>query len=175
MHYDSGQSHETAGDYTEARHQYCGAMSRAERADVPKATMSMLTYDCGRTSEYLCDFPTAEKYLLKSLELQKEVSSTDSKKLAPRMLELARLYFDQRNYAESAKYYAMGISNLDSLGVEKHDPLAYADALDEYGDMLAHVGQAAESSIVKAKARSLRENHQGAMKHFVPVRCKSTR
>jgi tetratricopeptide (TPR) repeat protein len=175
MHYESGQSHESANDFVEARHQYCGAMSRGERAGEPKATMAMLTYDCGRASGYVCDFPNAEKYLLKSLELQREVGDPNGTALVPRIMELARVYSDRGNYAESAKYFAMGIPILESLGVEQHDPLAYADAVDEYGDMLAHIGEAADSSAQKAKALSIRKNHPNARKGFVPVRCKGTR
>ena len=175
MHYESGDSHETAGDFVVARRQYCGAMSHAELAGDPKATMALLTYDCGRTSEYVCDFPNAEKYLLKSLELKKEVGDPKGTALVPRFMELARLYSDQGNYAESAKYFAMGLPILESLGAEQHDPLAYADAVDEYGDMLAHMGQTADSSAQKAKALSIRTNHLNAKKGFVPARCKGTR
>ena len=174
-HYESGRSLEAAGDMVEARHQYCGAMSRGERAGEPNATMATLTYDCGRTSEYVCDFPNAEKYLLQSLELQKALGDPDGKALVPRIMELARLYSDQGNFAESAKYFAMGIPMLESLGVEQHDPLAYADAVDEYGDMLAHLGRPADASAQKARALSIRASHPNAKRGFAPTRCKGTR
>jgi len=175
VHYESGRSHEAAQDFVGARQQYCGAMARGERANEPKSTMAMLTYDCGRTSEYVCDFPDAEKYLLKSLELQEQVGDPDGTALVPRIMELARLYSDQGNYAESAKYFAMGLPMLDKLGAEQHDPLAYADALDEYGDMLAHLGRDADASAQRAKALSIRANNPNAKKGFVPARCKATR
>ncbi len=169
-HYEAAQKFERAGDYDSARNQYAQTLMRARRAGADGATLSMLTYNYARNSGYACHLDDAEKYLLEALELEKGVTGPESGISSMRMFELARLYFDQGNYASSAKYYSLGVPIVERLGANNSDPLAYSDALDEYAVALNRIGKTLEGSQIAAKALAARDQHAGSTRQFVPIK-----
>jgi len=172
IHYEAAQRFEHAGDYVSARNQYAQALMRARSAGVDRATLSMLTYNYARNSGYACHLDDAEKYLLEALELEKGVTGPESGISSMRMFELARLYFDQGNYANSAEYYSLGVPIVERLGAQNSDPLAYSDALDEYAVALNRIGKTSEGSKIAAKASATRDQHADSTRQFVPIRYK---
>jgi tetratricopeptide (TPR) repeat protein len=170
IHFEAAEKFDHAGDYESARNQYGQALARAKSAGADSATLSMLTYNYARKSGYSCHLDDAEKYLLEALDLEKGVSGAESGTSSMRIFELARLYFDQGNFVESSKYYALGVPIVERIGVPDSDPLGYADALDEYAAALSHIGKVSESAAVAATASATREQHPSAIRHFVATR-----
>lgn len=170
MHYEAAQRFDLSGDYISARKQYWMALVNAKMANASPATISMLTYNFGRTTGYTCHIEEAEKYLLDALEMEKSVTGPESGIYTKRLFELARLYFDQEQFAKSASYYAQGIPLVEKIGIEKSDPISLADALDEYSTALKYSGQASLATDAKRRSFELREQNSGKKKLFVPAR-----
>ena len=161
MHYEAAQRFDRAGNYAAAREQYGQALMRAKYAKADQTTISMLTYNYARTAGYTCHLEDAERYFKESLEMERRISGPESGLSTMRTLEFARFYDDQSNFAQSAKFFSQGLPAVEKLGVERFDPVGFADALDEYGDVLTHLGKAQESKASHLKADALRNAHPG--------------
>ena len=172
IHFEAAQRYDIQGDYTSAREQYGKALVDARLAGVDPATISMLTYNYGRTTGYTCHFEEAEKYLLEALNMEKNITGPESGVSTKRVFELARLYFDQGQYAKSAVYYANGIPLVEKLGAAQSDPIGLANAMDEYAVALANVGKTSDAATAKQRAAQLREQNPRARAGFVPTRYK---
>src|SRR4051812_247389 len=78
IHFEAAHRFDIAGDYVSARDQYWMALVNARLAGAGQATISMLTYNYGRTAGYTCRLEDAEKFLLEALELEKGVTGPES-------------------------------------------------------------------------------------------------
>ena len=170
IHYEAAQQYDSAGNFAAARDQYWMALVDARLADLDQATISMLTYNYGRTAGYTCKPGVAGKYLLESLELEEGVTGPDSANTTRRLFELARFHYDQADYQEAVHYYKEGLPKVVALGIEESDPIAFADALDEYSVALTRAGRPAEAVAPKERAAALRAENPGATASFVPAR-----
>lgn len=172
IHFETAQRFDRQGDFTSAKEHYAKALVNARLAKADSATLSMLTYNYGRTAGYTCQLAEAEKHLLEALEMEKSISGPESSISTMRLFELGRFYFDQAKYEKSVSFYAKGIPAVEKLGISHSDPIGFADALDEYSTALAQSGKTAEASTAKQQANQLREKNKGAKAGFVPVRYK---
>ncbi len=144
----------------------------ARLAGADRATMSMLTYNFGRTTGYTCHLEEAEKYLLEALELEKGVTGPESSISAMRIFELARFYFDRGDYEKSINFYSRGLPVVEKLGVSQSDPVSLANAYEEYSVALTRLGRAADASIPAQRAAELRISNLGRNAGFTPTRYK---
>jgi tetratricopeptide (TPR) repeat protein len=119
---------------------------------------------------YTCDFQQAEALLRESLDREIPLSGPDSSNISKRLFELARLNFDQGKYAEAASYYAKAIPMAERLGIEKDDPVALANSLDELAQAYQLSGQAALAVASAQDAAVIRARNIGRAVVFVPVR-----
>jgi|SRR5581483_788896 len=175
LHFQTAQRCDVQGQYDCAMEHYWKALVNARLAKADAATMSMLTYNYGRTAGYTCRLDVAEKYLLESLNMEAAVSGPDSGVSTKRLFELARFYFDQAQYDKAASYYKDGLPRVEKLGAADSDPVTFADAVDEYAVALSNSGNAAEASAQRAKASDVRQRHPDAKAVFVPTRYKCNR
>jgi tetratricopeptide (TPR) repeat protein len=169
IHYEAALRFDVSSNYERAREQYGKALVAARLAGADQGTLSMLTYNYGRTSGYSCHSEEAEKYLVDALEMEKSVTGPDSGISTKRIFELARFYFDQGDYAKSVTYYSRGLPAVEKLGVAGSDPIALADALDEYSTARTRAGQGPDASAA-AQAEELRKANPGKKAVFVPIR-----
>ncbi len=172
IHFEAAQRFDRAGDYASAREQYGKALVDARLAGAPPATISMLTYNFGRTTGYTCHLDESEKYLVDALELEESVTGPNSGVASMRVLELARLSFDRDEFEKSAAYYDRGIRIVSDLGVAQSDPIGLANALDEYSLALKKVGRESDARDAARRADDLRRFHPGARATFSPTRYK---
>ncbi len=172
IHFEAAHRYDLRGDYVSARDHYWKALVNAHLAKLDPSTISMLSYNFGRTAGYTCRLDVAEKHLLESLEMERSVTGPDSSISTKRIFELARFYYDQANYAKAAAYYEQGIPKVVVLGIEETDPIAFADALDEYSQALSHAMRANEAAAPKGRAATLRAKHREARASFQPERYK---
>jgi tetratricopeptide (TPR) repeat protein len=169
-YYESAVDAEIRGDFVFAERQYERALINARLGHSPDAGVSAAMYGVGRMKGYLCKFDEAEPLLLESLALEEKVTGPESGITTKRLFELARFYYDRGQFEKSIPYFARGIPAVEKLGVETSDPIALADALDEYSIALTKSGRSPESAEAKSRSSDLRSKHSGGRASFVPVR-----
>lgn len=170
IYYDSAVEAEVRGDFAFAERQYDRALINARLGHAPEAGISASMYGLGRMKGYLCKFNEAEPLLLEALKLEEVVSGPEGSIMTKRLFELARFYSDRGQYAQSVPYFARGIPAVRKLGIETSDPIALADALDEYSVALEKSGNSAESKNFQVQASGLRAKNVGSRASYVPVR-----
>ena len=169
-YYDAAVQAELAGNFALAEQNYGRALINARLGHSLDAGISASMYGLGRMKGYLCKFSEAEPLLLESLNLEESATGPESAITTKRLFELARLYSDRGMYAQSLPYFARGIPAVQRLGVESSDPMALADALDEYSVALSKTGMHAEADQAKSQATQIRAKNPGKRAIYVPIR-----
>jgi hypothetical protein len=90
--------------------------------------------------------------------------------MTKRLFELARFYSDRGHYKQSLPFYERGMPAVEKLGVEASDPIAFADALDDYSTALERSGETAKARLVKSRAETLRARFSDKKAAYVPKR-----
>lgn len=169
QYHDWGIQAETAGDYKLAERNYERALINARLGRSPDSGISMAMYNLGRVKGYLCKHDDAEKLLTAALDLEEKTSGPESGLTTMRLFELARLHFDRRRYVASIPYFERAIPAVRKLGAEASDPIALADALDQYAAALAATGRTAESAEHRREAATIRARHPDKVAAFRAV------
>lgn len=170
IYYDSAVDAEIRGDYAFAERQYERALINARIGHAPPAGISASMYGLGRMKGYLCKFDEAQPLLVEALKIEESVSGPEGEIMTKRLFELARFHSDRGQYSDSVPYFARGIPAVKKLNIEASDPIAFADALDDYSTALEKTGSIIEAQKVKAEAMELRIKNPGRRARFVPVR-----
>ncbi len=170
IYYDSAVEAEIRGDFQFAERQYSRALVNARLGHAPAAGISASMYGLGRMKAHLCKFEEAEPLLLEALKLEETVASSDGGIMTKRLFELARFYSDRGYYVQSVPFFARGIPAVAKLGIESSDPIAFADALDEYSIALEKTGKSSDAEMSKAQANELRSKNAGRRPNYVPLR-----
>jgi len=170
QHYEAGVQAESKADYRSAQREYAQAYKIAEDDKLGPAALSAATYELGRVTGYLCDYSRAHRLLRQSLEIEEQVSGPYSANTSARYMELARLNFDNGFYAKAVPYYERAIPLLEKLDIDKRDPLGFADALEEFGTSLSHIGAAQEAQRVLRRADRIRTQNANRTRPYTPRR-----
>lgn len=169
-YYDAGMRAEQNRDYQTAEEQYERALVWAGTEKVPPAMLSLNLYNLGRMKGHSCKFAEARELLLTSLAMEEQVSGPDSPQITRRLFELARLYYDRRQYTDALPYYAEAIAMLRKLNLEGEDPVNLADALREYATALRQTGNSRAAAGAVAEADALRARYPDETRHFIIAR-----
>lgn len=172
IHYQAARNFENQGDFVSAREQDWKALVAARLGGAEPETISMLTYEFGRTTGYACHLEESEKFLVESLKLEESLPQRNSRNIGIRRFELARLMYDQKRYKDAARYYSEAIREVEQNNGVKSDPIAFAGIYVEYADALAQSGENNPAQDALRKAKSLREANPGQEAKFKPVRYK---
>jgi len=168
-YHDWGLEAEQAGNYQLAERNYERALINARLGHSPDAGVSMAMYNLGRVKGHLCKYDESQQLLTEALKLEEKVTGPNSGITTMRLFELARLHFDREQYEASLPYFARGIPVVIKLGIETSDPIALADALDQYSIALGKTGKQQESADRKQEADELRTKNPGKSARFKPV------
>jgi tetratricopeptide (TPR) repeat protein len=176
MHNQAARHFENLGDFVSAREQDWKALVAARSGGAEPGTISMLTYEFGRTTGYACHLEESEKFLVESLKLEEGLPQRNSRNIGIRRFELARLMYDQKRYKDAARYYSEALREVEQNNGVKSDPIAFAGIYEEYADALAQSGENNSAQEALRKANNLREDNAGQEAKFKPVRykCNST-
>lgn len=169
-YHDAGMRAEQANDYQSAEEQYERALVWAGTERVPPSLLSLNLYNLGRMKGHGCKFTEARELLLTSLAMEEQVSGPDSPQITRRLFELARLYYDRRQYADAQPYYAEAIDMLRRLRLEGEDPVNFGDALREYAAVLRQTGNSRAAAGVIAEADALRARYPDETRHYIIAR-----
>ena len=173
-YHDWGMQADRAGDYQTAERNYERALVNARLGHSPDSGISMVIYNLGRVKGHLCKFAESEKLLLEALQLEEKLNGPESPTTTMRLFELARLNYDRGLYGASIPYFARAVPAARKLGAESADPIALADALDQYASALENSGLASDANGLKRDAQVLRARNAGKKAKFVPVRYSET-
>jgi tetratricopeptide (TPR) repeat protein len=169
-YHDAALAAEHAGDFKLAERDYYRALVNYRDGQAPQSYISMELYNLGRMEGYACNYEAAKTHLEQALEMEERSSGPPSTLVTKRLFELARLSYDRGDYAAAIPYYGRGIPAIEKLGIEREDPIALADALDEYAAALRHEGQADAAAKAAAEAAAIRARHPGERARFAYVR-----
>ncbi|WP_141514148.1 hypothetical protein [Ramlibacter sp. WS9] len=167
--YDQGLRAEFAGDYVRARDAFDKVLRQARAAGLGPEYVSAATYDLARMTGYTCDFVRAKELLLEALSLEQALPAPGPGNVTKRLSELARLSYDQGNFAESAAYYERVVPELERLGVLKLDPNGFANLLDDHAIAVSRSGDEQRAGSIRAKAGDVRSKNAGVPVRFSPV------
>jgi len=161
-YYDAGLRTEAAGDFPAAEQNYQRALINARDGRASDAMISAAMYSLGRMKGLNCKYDEAQSLLSGSLHLEEKVSGPESAMVSKRLFELARFSFDRQQFGAAADYSARAIATGRKLGLAQDDPIALADATDEYATALRNSGRGSAADTAAAEARSLRAASPGA-------------
>jgi tetratricopeptide (TPR) repeat protein len=167
-YYDAGGKAEKQGDYQLAQQSYSRALINSRLGGVDKEMEALSLYELSRVTGYLGDYKESEKGFLEVIELSK---SPESKNLnTPALCELARLYFDTKEYQQSLPIFLEANRKLEALGIEKEDPLGYCLFLEDYKIALEQADETQNAGRISEKIEEIKKRNPNAKPLFVPKR-----
>jgi tetratricopeptide (TPR) repeat protein len=169
-YHDAALAAEQSGDYKLAERDYFRALINYRDGGAPESYLSMELYNLGRMEGYNCKYEDAKGHLLDALHIEERLSARDDGIITKRLFELARLSYDRGQYAEAVTYYGRGIPAVRERGIEKTDPIALANALDEYATALRNIGRPDEAMAPATEASAIRAKHRSEAAKYNFVR-----
>jgi tetratricopeptide (TPR) repeat protein len=167
-YYKAGNEAENRGDYQLAKENYSRSLINSKLGGEDKRMEALALYELSRVTGYLGDYKESEKGFLEVIKLSK---SPESKNLnTPALCELARLYFDTKQYQKSLTIFAEANRRLESLGVEKDDPLGYCLFLEDYKIALEKTGDSPKAKRVANKIEEIKKKTPDDKPKFIPKR-----
>ena len=140
------------GNWQLARSNWSKTIVNGNLGGVDQRNMSIAYYEYGRASGILCIWEEAENGLTKSLEIDR----SNSGPVHLPLIELARLNYDQRKFAQAAKFFREAKPIVDSFNAETQDPLGYAEFLEEFSESIEKSTGGQETSQYRKRANQLR-------------------
>ena len=168
-YYEAGLRAEASKNWSGAKEMYFRSLVNARSSGASPAYISAVTYNLGRMTGYTCEYTDAEKLLLESLALEQGLAVPNMVNLTKRWSELAQIAYDQGKYAESAKWFALAIPELEKLNIVSKDPIGYAVYLEDYAKSIEKSGQVQQANAIRQRAASLRSSNPGASASFKPI------
>jgi tetratricopeptide (TPR) repeat protein len=167
-YYKAGNEAENKGNYQLAKENYSRALINSKLGGKDKRMEALALYELSRVTGYLGDYKESEKGFLEVIELSK---SPESKSLnTPALCELARLYFDTKQYQKSLPIFAEANRKLEALKVEKDDPLGYCLFLEDYQIALEKTGDSPKAERVENKIEEIKKKTPDGKPKFIPKR-----
>ncbi|MEW8071014.1 MAG: tetratricopeptide repeat protein [Candidatus Thiodiazotropha sp.] len=148
---------EKAGNWDMSRRYWARAAVNARLAGMTEKQQAIAYYEYGRSCGVTCFYEESQKYLLKSLELDK--ASGGPVHMA--LLELARLNLDQAKYEEANRFFEQLPNLYSEVNAEEADPAGVALVYEEFSRSLENVGRGVEAQKYQELSKQLREKGQG--------------
>jgi tetratricopeptide (TPR) repeat protein len=157
-----------AGRFEDALRSYGKALTLAERAaDAQYRAIAM--YGLARANAHLCRTVPAEKWFRESIALRETLLDDGSATVTQNWLEFARFLRSAGRPEEAVPYFERAVRKLDSMHVERMDPIGYADVLDDFVVMLMSTGKIEESKPYGRRAAQLRLENPRRVANFQAV------
>lgn len=155
-------------------HRYDDALAKYERSlavaektgDKQYAAIAM--FGLARTYAQLCQENNAEKWFKQSISAREALPDIRHAHITQNLLEYGRFLASWSRKSEAVRLYDRAMPLLESLGMEKEDPLGYAIVFDEYETLLTSTGRTDDSSAANARTKRLRETYKGQTAQFKP-------
>jgi len=155
-HTTSAQAALNKGDWETARMHWAKAVVNAELGNSNPQRLSTLYYEYGRSLGVSCFFEKSETYLNKA----KEIDKTHSGPIHMSLLELARLNYDQKKYAQAATYFEQLLPIYNKHNAKTIDPTGVALVLKEYSSALNSIGKKEKAASLEKQATELAKSNK---------------
>lgn len=142
----------TQGRWHQAREAWEKAVEHLEQADASDRNRAVFYYELGHAAGITCDFEIAEEFIEKSYQIEKAINGP----YVLTLVELFRLYFDQKQYKMASIYFEAALPNLIASNAEENTPARYTRLLDEYADTLNQIDNFQLASQMKRQSRQIR-------------------
>jgi len=140
------------GQWQQAREGWEKAVEHLELSNAPDRNRAVFYYEFGHAAGITCDFEVAEEFIEKSYQLEKTINIP----YVLTLVELFRLYFDQKYYRMASIYFEAALPNLQAANAEENTPARYSRLLDEYADALSQIDRHQLANQIKQQSRKIR-------------------
>jgi tetratricopeptide (TPR) repeat protein len=156
------------GRYEVAIEKYEKARKLAEDAgDSQYRAMAM--YGLARANARLCRVTLAEQWFRDSISLRETIADDPHAFLTQNWIEFARFLLSIGRTEEGSEYFERAVPKLESMDIEKIDPIGYAELLDDLVAALVKTGKVEESKALVQRAAELRRRNPNRAAGFKPV------
>jgi tetratricopeptide (TPR) repeat protein len=156
-----------AARYTTALGKFEQALLKATEAD-DKQYQAIAMYGIARTNGQMCKLADAEKWFRESISLRETLPDDKYARVTQNYLEFARFLLTYGRDKEAIPYIEKAIPNLEKLGIEVSDPIAFADLLVDYARSLRKLDQTSDAELVQSRATELRAKFPNRSAQFKP-------
>ena len=125
-------------------------------------------YGLARTSAQLCKISSAEKWFRESIALREKLPDDRYALLTQNIVEFSRFLLANKRVEDAVPYMSKAIPLLESLEIEKSDPVAYLNFLDSYIFSLQKLGRTDDVEKISVRASELRTKYPGQSAKFKP-------
>jgi tetratricopeptide (TPR) repeat protein len=153
--------------YDDALEKYQRALAAAEQSK-DKQYEAIAAFGLARTYAQLCQVNNSEKWFKQSISIREALPDRRDAYMTQNFLEYGRFLAGQGQNEDAVKLYDRAMPILESLEMEKRDPLGYALVFDEYATLLASTNRTNDASVAAEKAESLRSTNKGKAVQFKP-------
>ena len=142
-------------DWYSASVNYWRAVREAELCGADANLRAVVNYEYGRSLGVMGRFAKAEVYLLRALQFDRDAHG----KIFLDLNELARLNFDQKNFAKANEYFQAGIAAIDDQRMADDFAAGFVDLLLEYASSLRAVGREVDAHSIDLRVAEIRKLH----------------
>jgi tetratricopeptide (TPR) repeat protein len=147
-----GYSASLNGQWHQARDGWEKAVEHLDLTEASDRNRAVFYYEFGHAAGITCDFEVAEEFLEKSYQLEKQINGP----YVLTLVEMFRLYFDQKFYKLASIYFEAALPNLKAANAEENTPARYTRLLDEYADTLSQLDKHQLANQIKQQSRRIR-------------------
>jgi tetratricopeptide (TPR) repeat protein len=158
---DTGNYAEALGGYTQALDQAKDEGNEEHRA--------MAMYGLARTNARLCRVTDAEKWFRDSIALREAMPDRGGTPVIQNYSEFARFLLSRGRPSDAVEYFGRAVPRLEKMGIEKTDPIGYANYLDDYVGAMRSIGMDGELEPYATKAAKLRSKYPDRQANFRPM------
>ena len=140
------------GDWDTARRMWASAVVNSSLAHADKRYQAVMNYEYARSLGVTCFYELAQQYFDKAYALDKETHGPTYMS----SVELARMYVAKGDNEKAVIYFERAYKESQAAGMEKHDPIGFADLIDEYVKVLSASGEASAAQEKQRIASEIR-------------------
>ena len=141
------------GDWDAARRMWARAVVNASLAHADKRYQAVMNYEYARSLGVTCFYDLAQQYFEAAYSLDKESNGPTYMSLG----ELSRMYAAKGDNAKAAVYFSRAYQEGKSAGLEKHDPIGFADMISDHVKVLSALGESSAAQDKQRIASALRQ------------------
>lgn len=145
------------GNWDAARRMWARAVVNSSLAKADKRYQAVMNYEYARSLGVTCFYDLAQQYFEAAYSLDKETHGPTYMSLA----ELSRMYAAKGDNAKATVYFSRAYQEGKSAGLEKHDPIGFADMISDHVKVLSSLGEsnaAQEKQRIATKLRQVNPN-----------------
>jgi len=149
------------GQWHKAREGWEQAVEHLELSNASARNRAVFYYEFGHAAGITCDFDIAEEFIEKSYQLEKTINGP----YVLTLVELFRLYFDQKQYKLASIYFEAALPNLKAANAAETTPMRYSRLLDEYANALMQIDKKRLAKQYQRQSQTIRKNFSNPQQH----------